>query len=285
MTAPTYIVFPHLRGVEYNANAGAYVMGIAQPTAIGGLVHAFSRIATQEYGVSMHRLPAFAYSVSHFAGFSGRSLNQRQGFGTLKVKGDAARPAPVTDRPRATFDFSLIIEIVIDEPGVVLSPDVMKDIMLYQRIQAGGIFCEEAPSIVEDLAQALALLPATGFVLCDATRDMEELLDAGQDTVTAMATLFSRPSLNSYKPRHVPLVTGWEALQEPAVRPGMKSSAYAHAYAEPVLSAGLFRSVASARQLFLDNSDDDTLLWVHKSDGNLHTICGTAPFYNEVTEY
>lgn len=283
MRTALYLVFPHLHLVEFNTHAGAYVMGVPQPTAIGGFAHALARHAMQHLGATPQQLPAFAYAVSRFSGFSGISLNQRQMAGT--PKGDAFTSAPISDRPRANLDFSLIVELIVDNAEVSLTPELLTGMVQAQRLQAGSIFCKSAPSIVENFSAALALLPATGFVLCDAAKDMQVLLDEGQDTTTAMASLFARPIGNAYKPRHVPVITGWEALQTPDARPGVRSGAQVHAYAEPVLSAGLFRSVASARKLFSFNEEDDTLLWVHIAEKNLHTVRGVAPYLADIVDY
>lgn len=282
MSRTLYFVFPALHLVEYNANAGAYVLGVPQPTAVGGLAHAFARRVSAAMGAPYLRMPAFTYAVSQFGSFSGISLNQRQLHGTPRAS--AATPAPINDRIRANLDFSLIVELVVDEAFELPKREFIADLIQAQRLMAGSIFCNAPPVVVEDFAEALALLPSTAFVLCDATAKVQALLDSGETTVSAMARLFAQAPNQAYKPRYAPVISGWQALQAPEAHPKMKGGADAHAFAEPILSAGLFRSIAATRTLLAKNELDDTVLWSHQTDCNVHALRGVSP-YQEETEY
>jgi hypothetical protein len=282
MSKALYFTFPRLHLVEFNTNAGAYVMGVPQPTAIGGFAHALARRICEALETTPAQLPAFAYAVSRFSGFSGISLNQRQASGTPRA--ELSTPAPIADRPRANLDFSLVVELVVEDSCEPLASALLADMVQAQKLQAGSLFCRAEPEVHNNFAGALAALPNAAFLLCDATDEFQFLLNDGQSVVAAMTSLIARPTVNAYKPRYVPVVTGWEGLESLVERKGMRAGASGHAFSEPVLSVGLFRGVGAARKLYAADSQASQLLWSHASDGSLYQVRG-VPTYQEDIEY
>lgn len=251
----TYLVFPRIEAQNFNANAGAYVAGVPQPTAICGLVHAFC-LAWQRNrpGELGHPFASALYAVSQFSGLQGQSRNPKSMHSQKSTIGGSPS-APMTDRPRASMEFSLVLELNLAQEAA--SDDATMLHALTQTLESlrlcgGSLWVRAGARLYDTKAKALSAVPSDAFVLSDETHVLRGWLSQQPDlsVAQALADLCARPkAADEYKPRYVPLVAGLHKLTEFAPLSGARNG-YAHAYAEPVIGLGRFRSIASVRRAY-----------------------------------
>lgn len=269
-----YLVFPRVRAIEYRAHAGAYVVGVPQPTAIAGLTHALARKLAGAKGQPVRAQTPFVYAVSEFRGLAGVSRNPASGFDTEKPK--RKTPGPIDDRVRATVVFGVAIEL--DEALLrAVGPQALAQALEAMRLQGASLFVDEKPTVVATLEQALDALPAHSFVLCDASEQLRaHMSEESVDEAQALGEFLARPEAGAYKPSFVAVLAGWRALAEESRPRLMNPAAFAHRWCEPVLGLGLFRSRASARALIRRDPQTPELLWRHTHAGDEYVVAGGA---------
>lgn len=258
MSTVHYALFPRVRAVEFNAHAGAYVVGVPQPTALAGFSHAVGLNLTRRFGLGLAQPPRIAYAVSEWSGLQGKSPYPRSGFKTLSA--DAGVPASIVDRVRASCALSLLLELVVEEGETVPPAAQLSKIVEASRIQGASLFIEQEPLFGEGLVELAALLrkvPSDAFFLVDARAVMAEKLQQQPCTWQAMSDLISRPTTAGvYKPRFVPALMGWRELSSAA------ADSKAPKLAEPVLglaqfiTPGAFRKRAAA---------EEPVFWTHST--------------------
>jgi hypothetical protein len=252
--AVQYYLFPKIRAVEFRAHAGAYVVGVPQPTAMAGFAYALGLKLSEKTGLKLNAKPGVLYGVSDFSGFSGPSLNQRSGSDTLKSK--APVPAPIDDRVRASATITLFLELSADDENALPSAAQVQYFIERMRIQSASLFIQSPGVASHDLQQLLKKVPSDVFFLLDSTQDMQASVEAGLSPAEALAQKIRRPADNStYKPRWVPLLVGWRPFQELA---GIQAEPV---LTEPVLGLGLFASKGSLRTKAAD--PEFPLFWKH----------------------
>lgn len=278
-------VVKNISAQAYNANAGVYILGVPQPTAISGWIHAFMRAIAKKSGLDISGDTRFVYAVEHYSGPSGISLSTRTAAGTAAAK--KATPAAIVDRAKAHLVFSVIIEWIPGQDdssaSTMLARSKIKEAIEQTRLMGASLFLESSEQIMleNDLQSALRKLGASSFILSDASLNLEQAIEEERlenpdsGVVEALAVLLARPIDGSYKPRYVPVISGYQALKSVVRKDGELESPrnpqeknnegtafehpsptaedfrarheqYSHHYVEPIISAGLFQSRASA---------------------------------------
>lgn len=269
-----YLVFPKVRAIEYRAHAGAYVVGVPQPTAVAGLAHALARKLCASRHLEAHAQTPFVYAVSEFRGFAGLSRNPDTVW-TEKAK-DRTVPAPIDDRVRATA----VLGVALELDGCLLenaAPKALAQALEALRLQGASLFVDALPVVVDTLEAALEALPAHSFVLCDAREHLRRhMQEESMNEVQALGEFLARPEDGAYKPAFVAVLAGWRALASETCPRSLNPAAFAHRWCEPVLGLGLFRSHASARALLRRDPRTTELLWRHTHAGDEYVVAGAA---------
>lgn len=286
MSRTVYYLIPSLRAEGFRAHAGAYIVGVPQPTAVAGLAYALGLAVARHANRPLAHKPAVAYGVRDWSGFSGISLNQRQASDAPSAK--LKTPAAIDDRVRASATLTLILELVFegDEEGPAASE--VAALLQGMRLQSASLFSFGVPRQFDSLADCARYVPKDSFFLVDAREDMRAALQDQPVTWKALVSFIERPAdSQEYKPRWVPALVGWRALSAVKPHPRMREGACAHAFAEPVLGLARFRSAASFKSE-LRNLDPDecALLWRHAEEplGAPHFVVkGTAPYTADFT--
>lgn len=287
MSHAIYLALPGFNVYEYRAHAGAYIMGVPQPTVITGLANALSLALSRKHGLATEQTPGVAYGVSEWSGFSGISMHKRQ----LRAK--ATENAPLDDRVRASVMLSMIIELVLTDDSSIPTEEQVVEELERLRMMNGSIFNKKAVQVHTELADALACMPREAFFLTDAVAVMAEELQTAPSTAAAMANLISRPKriaaptlpaeqpaeAVAYKTRYVPTLVGWRALQAVDAHPLCHPNAAGIALTEPVLGLGQFRNRNAFRAWALN--PDSPVFWRHATENvtSLHFVAkGCTPF-------
>lgn len=287
MSRTVYYLIPSLRAEGFRAHAGAYVVGVPQPTAVAGLAYALGLAITRRTNKRLASKPAVAYGVREWSGFSGISLNQRQASDAPSAK--LKTPAAIDDRVRASATLTLIFEFVFEgDDDLVPTASDIADLLQSMRLQSASLFSHGVPRQFSSLADCARFLPKDAFFLVDARADMQEALQDQPVTWKALASFIERPSNSQeYKPRWVPALVGWRAMSPQKTHPKMREGAVAHAFAEPVLGLARFRSAASFKSELRNlDPEESTLLWQHAVEplSSPHFVVkGTAPFTADFT--
>lgn len=272
-----YVVFPALELVEFRAHAGAYVVGMPQPTAVAGLAHACAR------ALASGDLPAlnqclYAVGQTMLGGYSRHMANEARSLdGTAIGPAKRVAPAPLVERVRSTMTISLVIGL---ELGRHLGPEEAQHAIEGQRLMGASLFVRRPPRVVMSLTEALRLLPAGHFVVSDASAKVRELVGEGLSTPDAIAELVARPlGEDIYKPHYVPVLSGYRLLELPQPRSGRRQGSVGHAYAEPVVGVALLRNRSSALRA-LRADPDAALLWRHTRQGDLCVLQGAPQVHD-----
>ena len=260
MSHKHYYVVPRLRVVEYRAHAGAYLVGVPQPTTVAGLVHRLGLLLAEKYHCAQVALPRMAYGVSNYGGLQGSSLGSRSTSGQYKP--DYVKAAPLEDRARASIDLSLLIELSVADGAPLPSVADVTSVLERLGLQ-GGAFFVEAPVVQSvSLEKAIQRLPGNAFYLTDASETLEALL-ADQPTLStadALYALISRPQdPDEYKPRWVPVIAGWRTLPGAVRTTEVSPNAKRHALTEPAIGLARFRSKGSFRAAA--TQDPESIFW------------------------
>ncbi len=255
-----FIVFPRIEAVNFNANAGAYIAGVPQPTAICGLATALCLSwARARPGELEYPLAEVVYGVQAFSGFSGQSRNPCS---MSSQRGKVS--APMTDRPRASMQFGLVLRVTLATDETPSDADFLpflQEALEALRLSGASLWLRAPIVTLDDAASALQRLPADTFVLSDESELLQAWLSQpGAPAVgEALALLAERPKDREvYKPRYVPAVLGVRRFEEPSNLPGSKQG-LPHAYGEPVMGLARFRTVGSVRRAYRGSTEEDTL--------------------------
>jgi CRISPR type I-F-associated protein Csy2 len=273
MATTHYALFPKVRAVEFNAHAGAYVLGVPQPTAMAGFSHAVGLKLSRQFGLKFSQAPRIAYAVSEFSGFQGKSPYPRTAH--LTPSGKAGTPAPIVDRVRASVMLSLLFEFAVEDGEDAPTVEQLSEVVEASRIQSASLFIEQEPLLGDgllELAKLLRKIPSDAFFLVDAHSVLEEKIQEQPVTWRAMSELISRPTTAGvYKPRFVPALVGWRELSAQTLDPQSPK------LAEPVLglaqfiSPGAFRKKAAA---------EEPIFWSHNTlqlSSAHHVVQSAAP--------
>lgn len=287
MSRTAYYLIPSLKAQGFRAHAGAYIVGVPQPTAIAGLAYALGLALSRKTQKKLASKPAVAYGVRDWSGFGGLSLNQRQASNTESAK--LKTPAAIDDRVRASATLTLIIELVFEEDTDDLpTASQVAETLEAMRLQSASLFNCGTPRQFDSLQECARYIPKEAFFLVDASAEMREALQDQPVTWKALASLIERPADPLvYKPRWVPALVGWRALSTPQPHPRMREGAAAHAFAEPVIGLARFRSAASFKSELRNlDPEESTLLWQHTVlplSAPHFVVKGTTPFIADFT--
>lgn len=257
-----YLVFPKVEAPNFNASAGAYISGVPQPTAICGLTHAFCLVWNRvRPGELASTFSPVVYAISNYSGLQGQSRNPKSQFAQ---KTDAAKSpsAAMTDRPRASMIFSLIMEIDLKKEDAFSDAGVISFIestFESLRLSGASLWLLAPPVLKDTKLKALKAIPSDSFVLSDESSLMKSWLDASpkMPVSSAIAHMCARPKdRETYKPRYVPIISGVHRLTDLAKFPGSKND-WLHAYAEPVIGLARFRSLASVCRAHRDATNTE----------------------------
>lgn len=214
-------VVRNVSATEFRAQAGAYVIGVPQPTAISGWIHAWLRGIAKKAGVELGCDTRFVYAVDRFDDGGGLSRNPLSEFGALKAR--AVNPAPTIDRARGSVVFSVIVEWVATDPAMegLLDREKIGDAIEASRLMGASLWIDRDKDVFmeKDLGAALKKLGASSFVLADASPDLAEALeevvaeDPQAGTAEAFAKVLARTSDGSYRPWRVPIIAGYQKLR------------------------------------------------------------------------
>lgn len=277
--AKSFWVMRNISAVGFNAHSGSYVLGVPQLTAIAGWLHGWMLQLSRTTGRAFDSNPEFIYAIENYGGLSGISLNTRTEKGA--AGGKRGIPAPIIDKPKSHATISIIIGWDGTE-GSLLAPGIsggkIKEAIEKSRLMGASLFMdrqEECVFLEESWEAATRRLGAMAFILSDASDQLAQRLrdSESSSTISAICDMISRPKDGSYKPRYVPIVSGYQALDKPGVDIEAKSRSggeqkvlpigfrmeeivdpskierheqYEHAWAEPIMSVGLFQAKAAA---------------------------------------
>lgn len=275
-----YYLLSNVHVESFRAHAGAYVVGVPQPTSVAGLARALTMELARKTNPHIEPTAGVLYGVQSWFGLSGISLNQRQGSSVPGAK--LTTPSAIDDRVRASAEMTFIFEVLVRE-GDTPSADEVKAALESLRLQGASLFVKGKVSQHESLHDCARRIPRDCFFLVDAVEDLAEALKEQPVTWQAMLSLIERPrDADVYKPRWVPAITGWRELRAPRAHSQMRAGAVTHALAEPVIGLAKFRSAASLRgELRSSNAESTRLLWKHAclDLGSTHYVAvGSAPF-------
>lgn len=286
----------------YNAHAGVYVLGVPQPTAVSGWIHAWLRGISKAAGVPLGGDSKFVYAVDHYSSPTGISLNTRTAKNTDRA--DKAIPAAIIDRARSHVTISIIVEWTSfsNSDRTMITRERIKSAIEKTRLMGASLFIDSLDniSLENSLPDALRKLGASSFILSDAssvlrrTLEEERVDDPSMGIIEAMANMLSRPLDGSYKPRYVPVLSGYQTLDSSTRRPELSGSCiaphgslpvddfrprreqYQHRHVEPILSTGLFQSKASALKSLRENRFHGLWRLVENEEDGLFVLVGTC---------
>ncbi|MCP1674102.1 CRISPR type I-F-associated protein Csy2 [Natronocella acetinitrilica] len=288
----------------YGANVigNGFVAGLPGMSAVYGFAHALEReirdlLDEQGRNTARAEVMSVTLAIEELERDAGHA---RHVVYTAQAAGAATKGAPIVDERTARIRQTLILEIECNDEG----RDALDRLLIGGELAAllgnlryaGGTLTVRPRRIrIEaSLAEALARVPASAFLLEDRSELLAKQQPGDRDRLDTLLRLISRPRRKpaategeheqasaadqDYLGLLLPLAVGFVLLEHPRHRRGVRGG-YPHAYAEPVIGLARARTAASVRAALSDpERGSPAISWMPDQDTpNSYIIKGGAP--------